>query len=461
MRFSSNEPKEPPRHERRVLTYSLLAGLPAVLASMAFLWAGDYTARLQWTLTVLIVGCWIGFSFAVRERVVFPLRTLSNLLAALREGDYSLRARAAKEDALGDVMLEVNMMGQMLREQRLSAVEATNLLRKVMQEIDVAVFAFDHQDRLRLVNRAGEKLLAIPEERLIGRAAADLDLADCLHDNAPRTLQKAFPGRSGRWGVERSTFHEHGAPHRLLVLSDLTLELREEELQAWQRLVRVLSHELNNSLAPIQSITGSLRALLRHPNPGADWKQDMEQGLGAIGSRAQALGRFTSAYAQLAKLPPPALEPVELRECIEHVAKLKKSSAVHVEPGVDLTIEADAAQLEQLLINLVQNAVEAVAETGGDVQIKWSRNGKLAEISIIDGGPGLSSDANLFVPFFTTKPNGSGIGLVLCRKIAENHGGTLTLENRQDGTGCVARLRLSISPPAHTAAPKTESQLSS
>ncbi len=444
MLFHRNDPKQPPRHERRVLAYSLLAGLPAVVASMVFLFTGDYTPKAQWTFLILIVVSWLGFSFAVRQRVVFPLRTLANLLAALREGDYSLRARVAREDALGEVMDEVNLMGQMLREQRLSAVEATHLLRKVMQEIDVAVFTFDNQDRLRLVNRAGAKLLGAPEERLLGRTAGELDLVECLDKSAPRTLQKSFAGGSGRWGITCTKFHEQGVPHRLLVLADLTLELREEELQAWQRLVRVLSHELNNSLAPIQSITGSLRSMLRRPTSDPDWQQDMEQGLGAIGSRAEALGRFTSAYARLAKLPPPNFEAVKLRECVERVAKIKQAFGVHVESGPDLTVDADSAQLEQLLINLVQNGAEAEAQTGGSVQIGWSRNGKTARIHVLDEGPELSSDANLFVPFFTTKPNGTGIGLVLSRKIAENHGGALTLENRKDTTGCIARLELPL-----------------
>lgn len=444
MLFHRNDPKQPPRHERRVLIYSLLAGLPAVVASAMLLFDGDYSDKTRWTVLVLIVGAWLGFSFAVRQRVVFPLRTLSNLLAALREGDYSLRARVAKEDALGEVMDEVNLMGQMLREQRLSALEATNLLRKVMEEIDVAVFAFDGKDRLRLVNRAGAKLLGAAEERLLGRAAVDLDLVDCLAKNTPRTLQKSFAGGSGRWGVTSTKFHEQGVPHRLLVLTDLTLELREEELQAWQRLVRVLSHELNNSLAPIQSITGSLRSLLRRPSPDPDWQQDMEQGLGAIGSRAEALGRFTSAYARLARLPPPRLEPVALRECVERVAEIEQTTNLRIEPGPDVVVNADSAQLEQLLINLVRNASEAAAQTGGGVRIGWSRNGATARIQILDEGPGLSNNANLFVPFFTTKPNGTGIGLVLSRKIAENHGGALTLQNRKDATGCVASVELPL-----------------
>ena len=446
MLFHRNDPKTPPRHERRVLIYALLAGLPAVALSTALLFAGEYSDKTRWTLLILALAAWIGFSLAVRQQVVFPLRTLSNLLAALREGDYSLRARVAKEDVLGEVMSEVNLMGQMLREQRLSALEATNLLQKVMQEINVAVFAFDEENRLRLVNHAGTKLLGAPEKHLLGRTAGELDLMECLAKNAPRTLQKSFAGGSGRWGIACTGFREQGVQHRLLVLTDLTLELREEELQAWQRLVRVLSHELNNSLAPIKSIAGSLRSLLRRPASASDpdWQHDMEQGLGAIGSRAEALGRFTSAYARLAKLPPPTLEPVNLRDCVERVAEIERTPELQIEAGPDLMVDADAAQLEQLLINLVQNASEASEQRGGLIRIRWRRNGKAACIDVLDEGPGLSSDANLFVPFFTTKPQGTGIGLVLSRKIAENHGGGLTLRNRDDRPGCIARLELPL-----------------
>ena len=127
------------------------------------LWTGDFPARTQWTLTVIIVAAWMGFALAVRERVVFPLQTLSNLLGALREGDFSVRGRSPRpDDALGEVMREVNTLGSTLREQRLGAMEATMLLRTVMREIDVAIFAFDEHERLRLVNRAGERLLAAP-----------------------------------------------------------------------------------------------------------------------------------------------------------------------------------------------------------------------------------------------------------------------------------------------------------
>jgi signal transduction histidine kinase len=281
-------------------------------------------------------------------------------------------------------------------------------------------------------------------EEVIGRQVGDLRLADCLDDNAPRTLQKSFPGGSGRWGISHTDFREHGRRHRLLVLTDLTVQLREEELQAWQRLVRVLGHELNNSLAPIKSISGSIRSLLDHPQPPADWKQDVQQGLAAIGSRADALSRFTGAYARLAKMPEPRFAPVDVGAWIRRVAQLETRMHVEVESGPEITIDGDADQLEQMLINLVRNAVDAALETGGGVCTGWRKNHSQLEVWIRDDGPGISSDANLFVPFFTTKPGGSGIGLVLSRKIAENHRGTLTLRNRADTHGCETRLRIPL-----------------
>src|SRR5215813_11915431 len=300
-------------HERRILLLAVTAGLPGSLVALLLLWTEDHSAKVQWTLTILIVALWSGFAFAVRRRVVFPLQTVSNLLAALREGDYSIRGRQADpHDALGEVMIEVNALGETLREQRLGALEATTLLRAVMAEIDVAIFAFDHDRRLRLVNRAAERLLAQPSERLLGRSAEELGLQECLEGEAARTLQAAFPGGMGRWGMRRGVFREHGLPHQLLVLTDLSKALRDEERLAWQRLLRVLGHELNNSLAPIRSIAGSMKTLLsKEPRP-EDWQDDVHRGLGVIESRSEALSRFMQAYSTLARLPPPRLEAVDV-----------------------------------------------------------------------------------------------------------------------------------------------------
>ncbi|PYS65959.1 MAG: PAS domain-containing sensor histidine kinase [Acidobacteria bacterium] len=434
--------------ERRVTLLSLLAGLPAVALCALLLWLGDYSTRTQLTIDLFLVLGWLVVSFKLKERIVRPLQTLSNILAALREGDYSLRGRrAASGDALGEVMLEVNELGQTLREQRLGALEATTLLRTVMSEIDVAVFAFDGKQRLRLVNRSGEKLLAQPEIRLLGRTVDELGLAACYaQPNAgnSHTIPMVFPGGAGRWSVRWGTFREGGVAHQLLVLADLSQTLREEERVAWQRLLRVLGHELNNSLAPIKSVAGSLADLLRREDQGADWRDDMQRGLGVISSRADSLARFIESYSKVARLPQPKFEPVHIGDLVRRVARLETRLPVNIVGGPEIIVQGDSAQLEQLVINLLRNAVDAAQETEGRVEAGWvQRNGQL-EVWVRDEGPGLANTANLFVPFFTTKSNGSGIGLVLSRQIAEAHGGGLTLENRAHGAGCEARLRLPL-----------------
>src|ERR1035437_9961864 len=408
-------------HEGRVVLLAVLAGLPGSAIALWMLWGGDFSSKVQWTLTVLIAGAWLGCAFAVRERVVFPLQTLSNLLGALREGDFSVRGRSPRpDDALGEVMREINTLGSTLREQRLGAMEATTLLRTVMREIAVAIFAFDEHQRLRLVNRAGERLLAAPAERLLGQTAGDLQLEVCLDGPAVTTLQTVFPGGAGRWGVRRTRIREHGRPLELVVISDMTQALSEQELHAWQRLVRVLGHELNNSLTPIKSIAVSL-----------------------IMSRSDSLSRFIGAYARLAKLPRPQLQLLSVADCVGRAVSFETRLPVTVVAGGNFTIHGDPDQLEQVLINLLRNAADASLTTNGPVSVGWQGDTML-EIWVKDEGPGLSSTANLFVPFFTTKPGGSGIGLVLSRQIAEGHGGALSLENRTDGPGCVARLRLPL-----------------
>jgi nitrogen fixation/metabolism regulation signal transduction histidine kinase len=430
-------------HENRLSLLTAGAVLPAAIIALSILWFGDYTPKVQWTLTLIIVGFFAGFVASVREHVVRPLQTMTNLLAALREGDYSIRARGAREDdALGEVLLEINSLGETLRVQRLGAFEATALLRTIMAEIDVAVFTFDPERRLRLVNRAGEHLLGKPMDKLLGKQAADLGLAACLEANEDAPLSLAFPGATGRWGVRRSTFREHGLPHELLVLTDLSRTLREEERRAWQRLVRVLGHEMNNSLAPIKSLAGSLEALLRKEPRPPDWQDDARSGLKSIAGRADSLSRFMEAYARLARLPPPQKEYFDLGELIRRVVNLEPRLTVTLVPGPDIKMMADAAQVEQLLINLLHNAVDAALETQGGVKIGWRVAGDCAEIFVADEGPGIMNPTNLFVPFFTTKPGGSGIGLALCRQIAEAHGGSLTLGNRHDRQGAEAILRM-------------------
>ncbi len=408
-----------------------------------------YNAHFEPRLQVLIDGTlgisWLSFCFAARGRVAGPLRTLANLLEALREGDYSIRARVGDpRDPLGEAMQQVNAMAATLRDQRLGALEATALLRKVMEEIEVAIFAFDPNRILRLVNHAGEELLAQPAERLMALDAQTLGLAELLEGEMERTIQRTFGGGTGRWRISRSMFRQGGVPHQLLVVTNLTRPLREEELQAWQRIVRVLGHELNNSLTPIRSIAQSLESILKTTPRPDDYEDDMARGLNVIASRSESLSRFMSSYARLAKLPAPRFGAVEVNALLRRAVRIETRMQVFFEECPPITIPGDADQLEQVLINLIRNAVDAAQQTGGRVYVRHERNGALVEIVVRDEGPGLSNTANLFVPFFTTKRGGSGIGLVLSRQIAEAHNGTVTLRNAIDGPGCEAVISLPV-----------------
>ncbi len=424
---------------------SILGGAPAVGVALVLIASADFDARNAWTLGGLVVTCWLGFAVSLREEVVRALQTIENLVSAVREGDYAFRARRAHgDDALSCAMRELNALGGALREQRLDAMEAAALLDKVMNAIDVAVFAFDGDRKLRLTNRAGERLLA--DDARIGATAESLGLDTLIEGESPRTIDATFGARNGPWELRTATFRLRGLPHRLVVLSDLQRALREEERVAWQRLVRVLGHEINNSLAPIQSIAAQMHEASLRPSAsrGGDWEDDLRSGLAVIARRAEALGRFTGAYAKLARLPRPKRASFDVDAWVRRVAALETRVAVTVRGGPHVTIDGDIDQLDQLLINLVKNAAEAAKETQGRVDLAWTHDARDGlEVSVADDGPGIASTENLFVPFFTTKAEGTGIGLVLSRQIAEAHGGSLALESRPHGArGCVARLRL-------------------
>jgi len=441
-------------YETRLLAGTLLAATPALLALLVALYFAiedGWRAFWIWGFVVLVT---VGFVFAARRRAVYPLNTLANLLEALREGDYSLRgSRARRGDAIGEVVIEINTLSQTLREQRLAFEEKSALLAKVIAALDIAVIAFDAKRALRLANPAAERLLGAPFAGLDGRSAEDLGLGDWLEIVEPQLIERSFPGASGRWEVRRAQFREGGRPHDLLVITDLSRTLREEERLAWQRLLRVLGHELNNSLAPIRSMAATLSKLIATEPLATDWREDAGNALGIIGDRAEALARFMARYTALARLPPPHPAPASFDELARRTARLEQRIAVQVEEGPSVRLVIDADQIEQALINLIQNGTDAALPTGGDVRLRWRLEGGALIVEVIDGGPGLPPSENLFVPFFTTKRGGSGIGLVLARQIVEAHGGSLTLENRDGARGCIARLRL----PA-TFAPVTRPQ---
>ena len=422
---------------------ALAVAIPAVIA-LPLVWSGELELKSRLTLTLVIVAGSGALVFAVRARVMRPLQTLANLIAALREHDYAIRGRAARrDDALGLAMTELAELADQLRDERWRDEEAAAGLARIVEGLDAAVIAVDGGGTVRLANRIAERLVGRPLE---GATLAALGLTELVASDVPRTIELALPGGRGTWEVRPSEVRLSGMPHRLLVMTDVQQALRAEERQAWQRLVRVLGHEINNSLGPISSIAETLRTGLLQPQRRPDLDDDLVRGLEVIGRRAAALARFMQSYARLVRLPPPRPGRVDVAAWIRRTVDLETRAAVEIVGGPPATVAGDPDQLDQLLINLVTNAVDAAAETHGGVRIAWSITGTTAVVVIDDDGHGVAATANLFVPFFTTKPTGSGIGLVLARQIAEAHGGSLVVRNRKSARGAEAVITLPISP---------------
>ena len=437
-------------YERRVAIFAVLAALPGVIIATIMIWTHAWSRDVKIALTLLEFFLWFILTLALLEQIVRPLQTLSNVVSALREEDYSFRAREANpNDSLGELSLEINTLADILTEQRIQTIETTALLRRVVDEIDAPIFTFDPEQKLRLVNAAGERLLQQASARMLGRTATELGLDACFEARNASLVSLQYSAPNARWMVRKRSFRQSGVPHTLIVLSDVSRALRDEERSAWQKLIRVLGHELNNSLAPIMSIAGSLATRLPQLDLPEGVKSDYQRGLDIIESRTGALHRFLQSYRRLATMPSPKLQPVELRPLAERVAILETRLPVHIEPGPDVTLTIDPDLIEQMLINLIRNAVDSALEQaqaaqGGEpeVVLRWQQNNGNVSLMVQDNGIGLLNPSNAFVPFYTTKQGGSGIGLVLSQQIAEAHGGNIELANRKDTRGCIVTVQL-------------------
>src|SRR5271165_5854418 len=429
---------------RRAWLYCFLLTLPALIFVSIYL----YQKSISLAPALLLLGCLLLYlvlvAAALIEGMIRPLQTLSNVVSSLREGDYSFRARGAgTQDALAELAAEVNTLADLLQKQRVRSLEATALLSRILEVMHAPLFAFDRENLLQLVNNAGLKLLGLPHARCFGRTARELDLEGLLE--APDQSIHSFGSKPTRWLLRKAVFRQHGVPHPLLLLADVSLPLQEEEQIAWKRLIRVLGHELSNSLAPIKSIAGSLLARVDNMQGDDATLHDFRRGLGVVESRADSLHRFVQSYRLLAQLPPPQFKAVVLGPLLERVVLLEQRLPVHLDAGPQVTIDADPDQLEQMFINLLRNAVDASLANGSQpVRASWRRDESALVVTIEDRGLGIANTENLFVPFYTTKPAGSGVGLALAQQIARAHGGEISLLNREDGDGARATIRLPL-----------------
>jgi nitrogen fixation/metabolism regulation signal transduction histidine kinase len=442
-------------YEKRIALFGVVAALPGVVFGTVLIWTHVWPTDVKIALTTLEFFLWFVLTLALLDQVVRPLQTLANVVGALREEDYSFRARgAARDDALGELALEINALADILTEQRIQSIEAMALLSRVVEEINDPLFTFDPEHKLRLLNAAGERLLQQSAARLLGQTATELSLNACFEAANETLVSLPYSAPNARWMVRKSSFRQNGVPHTLIVLSDVSRALREEERSAWQRLIRVLGHELNNSLAPIMSIAGSLASRLPQLELPESQQTDFQRGLSIIEARTAALHRFLQSYRRLAQMPSPSLQPVELPLLIERVAALETRLKVEISPGPNVVAMIDPDLIEQMLINLVRNAVDAALEQAQgepsvgvpkespNVQMRWEQDDHKIALFVEDNGIGLLNPSNAFVPFYTTKPGGSGIGLVLCQQIAEAHGGSIALANRENTRGCVVKVLL-------------------
>jgi nitrogen fixation/metabolism regulation signal transduction histidine kinase len=419
----------------------LLVAAPALAALGLVLAAGVPEPTTSWMMAGIVVVLTLVIAYALRGMPGRWTRTLANLVEALREGDYSVRAWAPRQgEDYAALVAGFNRLAVHLQDERRGLHETLQLLSKTLATLDGAVFAFEVDGRLRMVNPAGERLLGRPATELVGQGAAQLGLEALFARPSGSIHAQAFTGQAGRWQINHAQLRSRSQAGRLLVIQPMERALRDEEAQAFRRLLRVLSHEINNSLAPIASMADTLQRLMPDENAVLDQERraDLLHGLGVIEQRSGALRRFLGGYAQLARLPLPQRTGFALGPLCERVRRLLDDPRVQLEGEREMQLYADPDQLEQVLINLVRNALEADSALG-PVLVRWrSEMDGSFRISVLDCGPGLPASDNLFVPFFSTKPHGSGIGLVLSRQIMEAQGGTLVLQARTDSTGSVA-----------------------
>ncbi|HIL94542.1 MAG TPA: GHKL domain-containing protein [Pseudomonadales bacterium] len=439
--MSSRKPK--PRRvasEQKMFYLVLLSGVP-VVPLFYYVFNDDSFSQITQFVIVIVSALWVAAVAAnVKEDFIYHLRTLSNLVEAIRTEDYSMRSsRLSEPGELAELYQQIDSLTSKLKENRQEEFELKNLLERIVNQINVAIIACDSDGKIRMVNRLTTQLLQLSATELVGLDLEKTTLSVVLKDTGSRLVDHEFPGTAGRWQINVQHYRHEGKPGKIVFITDLKQVLSEEEISAWQRLIRVIAHEINNSLTPITSICQTLNKILSsHAELGNE--DELRVGLAVIEERAKALKEFISVYARIAKLPDPQKINFQVEDLLQKVKRFFVDQPIVIEDTPGITLFGDPVHLEQLLINLIKNALEASQSQQEPVTISCEKGDGVFKFQVQDSGTGISNPANLFVPFYTTKAQGAGIGLTLCRQIAAKHGGQVVLENREDGQGALAQL---------------------
>jgi nitrogen fixation/metabolism regulation signal transduction histidine kinase len=432
-----------------LVLWILSGAIPPVALCAYVAFAREVSMPVLDAFAIVSLGWLAIVATQVRATLLRHIRRLNNLVEAARAQDYSIRAVIGDEaDDLAELYRQINTLINDLETGRHAEQELLAMLRKVVGQIRVAIVVCDAQDRIRLVNPAAAKLLCAAPGDMIGEAFERTALATLPLSAEPRTIDHTFPGAESRWQVNQLWYRHQGRPSRIVFIVDVRQVLADEEILMWQRLIRVIGHEVNNSLAPISSLCQTLETILARGDP-RDVGESVHEGLQVIGQRAKGLQEFISVYSRIARLPEADKVLFPVARLVERVRGMFPADRVALRGEVpDTRLFGDPVHLEQALINLIKNALEANAGSAEPVGFRCRIREEGCEFEIVDNGPGIANPGNLFVPFYTTKAEGAGIGLVLSRNIVAQHYGQLTLENRSDGRGAVARMRLPLPPEA-------------
>ena len=428
------------RHlERDLLRHSLLlAGIPwSVLALI--LWFSPWYWADKVLLLLLLLLLLVPLALQFQRQLVAVFRTSNNVLESINHGEAELRMGPAL-GVLADHYRLLNQFAEQISNQRLLSTEQQLLLQKVSQHIAVGILALDSQRRIILMNPAAEQLFQTSFDKWRGWPVEQLGVPDGLIGASPKLVKLQIGQQQKQVYLVQEQYLDQGKPHELLFMTDVQQLLYDEERQAWQKLLRVLSHEVNNSLTPICAISQSLHKQLQLQESAPEL---LSEGLQVINERAQGLNQFMKSYQQLNHLPAPDKKLIEVEQIVAGVCGLFRC-ALQVQ-GPALQLFADPAQLQQVLVNLIKNAQEASQQPEAAVVIvKWQPQGNMLLLTVTDEGMGIQNPDNLFVPFYSTKPAGTGIGLVLSRQIARNHGGDLQLVSLAPAAGAQSRLLLPL-----------------